>query len=307
MPAVLQIGQQMLDASQLIEKLKQYRLMPQLVEEVVIDSAIAQIECDPSKAMESFCAKRGLFSEEQRQAWCKQQGQSPQGMLQAAVREYKLGVFQEETWGAQIDSYFLQRKTQLDRVCYSLIRTKNASLAQEIYFRLNDDGASFNDLARQYSEGQESKTGGFIGPVELNVPHPVLARMLSVSQPGQLWAPTQIGEWLVIARLEQFEPAQFTDAMRQRLLTEQFQTWLRQELQATKVNEIRGDAAPLGDQLPSNDLLADGVPSDAASGESSPDGSMPSGNIAEAPLNSSTNSSTSLPSDLSSEASPAVS
>lgn len=239
MSAVLQIGQHALSASQLIERLKAYRLMPQLVQEFVIDTAIANIECDPQKAIDSFCARRGLFSEEQRQAWCQQQGQTPQDMVSAAIREQKLQMFQEETWGAQIESYFLQRKTQLDRVCYSLIRTKNASLAQEIYFRLNDDGASFSDLAREYSEGQESKTGGFIGPVELNVPHPVLARMLSVSQPGQLWAPTQIGEWLVIARLEQFEPAQFSDTMRQRLLTEQFQGWLKQQMQETPVKEIK--------------------------------------------------------------------
>lgn len=241
MSGVLKIGNQVLSAPELIAKLQQYQLLPQLVQEHVVDTAVADIECDPQKAMESFCAKRGLFSEEQRQAWLQQQGQTPQGMMSAAVRDYKVALFQEETWGAQIESYFLQRKTQLDRVCYSLIRTKDASLAQEIYFRLNDDGASFNDLARQYSEGQESKTGGFIGPVELNVPHPVLARMLSVSQPGQLWAPTQIGEWLVIARLEQFEPAQFTDTMRQRLLNEQFQSWLRQQLQETPVQAIQGN------------------------------------------------------------------
>ncbi len=256
MPAVLQIGEQVLDAPQLIEKLKQYRLMPQLVQELVIDEAIADVECETSQAMESFCAKRGIFSEEQRQAWCQQQGQSPQDMMTAAIREHKLTVFQEETWGVQIESYFLQRKTQLDRVCYSLIRTKNASLAQEIYFRLNDDGVSFNELARQYSEGQESKTGGLIGPVELNVPHPVLARMLSVSQPGQLWAPTQIGEWLVITRLEQFEPAQFNDAMRQRLLAEQFQGWLRQQLQETPVSELRSDNL-LGQAPESRDLVDD--------------------------------------------------
>ncbi|MGB7486776.1 MAG: peptidylprolyl isomerase [Phormidesmis sp.] len=238
MSAILQIGQQTLNASELIDRLKQYRLMPQLVQELVIDSAIADIECEPHRAMDSFCAKRSLFSEEHRQAWCQQQGSSPQDMLNAAVREYKLQVFQDDKWGPQIESYFLQRKTQLDRVCYSLIRTKNASLAQEIYFRLNDDGAPFSELASQYSEGQESKTGGLIGPVELSVPHPVLARMLSVSQPGQLWAPTQIGEWLVIAKLERFEPAQFNEAMRQRLLTEQFKSWLQQQLQETPVKEM---------------------------------------------------------------------
>lgn len=236
MTVILQIGQEKLDASTLLEKLEQYQLMPQLVQEMVIDQAVGAIDCDPQAAMQAYCASRGIFSQEQQQAWCQQQQVDTTQMTAAAIREFRLTKFKEETWGgAQLESYFLQRKTQLDRVRYSLIRTKDASLAQEIYFRLNDDGASFADLARQYSEGQESKTGGLVGPVELSVPHPVLARMLMVSKPGQLWAPTQIGEWLVIARLDQFLPAQLDDAMRQRLLNERFQEWVQQQIQETPV------------------------------------------------------------------------
>ena len=236
MTVILQIGQEKLDASTLLEKLEQYQLMPQLVQEMVIDQAVGAIDCDPQAAMQAYCASRGIFSQEQQQAWCQQQQIDTTQMTAAAIREFRLTKFKEETWGgAQLESYFLQRKTQLDRVRYSLIRTKDASLAQEIYFRLNDDGASFADLARQYSEGQESKTGGLVGPVELSVPHPVLARMLMVSKPGQLWAPTQIGEWLVIARLDQFLPAQLDDAMRQRLLNERFQEWVQQQIQETPV------------------------------------------------------------------------
>ena len=235
MAAVLQIGQEVFSAPQLVDKLQQYQLLPKLVEEIIVEQAVADVACDPQQALEAYCAKRGIFSQEQRQAWCEQQKISLEKMTLDALKEYKLRAFKEETWGTQIESYFLQRKAQLDRVRYSLIRTKDASLAQELYFRLNDDGAAFSDLARQYSEGQEAKTGGLIGPVELSVPHPVLGRMLMVSQPGQLWAPTQIGEWLVIARLEQFEPAQFSDATRQRLLEEKFQLWLRQQLEQTPV------------------------------------------------------------------------
>jgi parvulin-like peptidyl-prolyl isomerase len=237
MTAVLQIGPAVLDAPALIAKLKEHQLMPKLVQEIIVDEAIAEVECDRQAALQLFCTKRGLFSQEQQQAWCQQQQTNPDQMVLSAIREQKLLKFQEDTWGTQIESYFLQRKAQLDRVRYSLIRTKDVSLAQEIYFRLNDDGASFASLASQYSEGQESKTGGMVGPVELNVPHPVLARMLMVSKPGQLWAPTQIGEWLVIARLEQFLPAQFDAPMRERLLDEQFQIWLNQQLQETTVLE----------------------------------------------------------------------
>lgn len=252
MAAVLQIGQEVLDAPALIAKLRAHQLMPQLVQEIIIDRAISTIDCDPQAAMQAFCSKRGLFSQEQQQAWCQQQQQQPEQMVAAAVREHKISAFQAKTWGEQIESYFLQRKSQLDRVRYSLIRTQDASLAQEIYFRLNDDGAPFAELAAEYSEGQEAKTGGLVGPVELSIPHPVLARMLMVSKPGQLWAPTQIGEWLVIARLEQFLPAQFDETMRGRLLAEQFQAWLQQQIQDTPV---RGpdDEAPSQDNasLPS--------------------------------------------------------
>ncbi|EDX86171.1 hypothetical protein S7335_3874 [Synechococcus sp. PCC 7335] len=238
MSAVLQIGQETLDAAELVTKLRKYRLLPQVVQEFIIDQATEDISCDPQKAMEIFCGKRGIFSDEQRLEWCKQQDHSPEEMLAAAIRERQVELYQEQTWGAQIESYFLERKAQLDQVTYSLIRTKNASLAQELYFRLNDDGASFAELASQYSEGQESKTGGVVGPVELNVPHPVLSKMLSVSKPKQLWPPTQIGEWLVITRLEQFEPAKFDENMRKRLLAERFKAWLSQQIQTVSVRTI---------------------------------------------------------------------
>ena len=45
--------------------------------------------------------------------------------------------------------------------------------------------------------GQEAQTGGLIGPVELSVPHPALARILSISKPGQLW-PTHPGGRMVL-------------------------------------------------------------------------------------------------------------
>ena len=237
MTVVLKIGQATLDASALVEKLERYQLMPKLIQEVIIDSAIAHIEPDPQTAMQAYCTSRRIFSQEHQQAWCEQEQITPAQMTAAAIRESQISQFKEETWGgAALESYFLQRKTQLDRVRYSLIRTKDASLAQEIYFRLNDDGASFADLARQYSEGQESKTGGLVGPVELSIPHPVLARMLMVSKPGQLWAPTQIGEWLVLARLDQFLPAQLDDAMRQRLISEKFQEWVQQQIEETPIS-----------------------------------------------------------------------
>ncbi|MEM7773365.1 MAG: peptidylprolyl isomerase [Cyanobacteria bacterium P01_A01_bin.37] len=238
MAAVLKIGDSELDIRTLLEQLNRHQLLPRLVQEVVLDQTIEVIACEPEEAFKTFCHQRNLVSEEQQQAWQTQHRLTQEQMYMMALREAKITKFKEDTWGNQVESYFLERKVKLDRVLYSLIRTKDPSLAQELYFRLNDDGGSFTDLARHYSEGQEAQTGGLIGPVELSVPHPMIGRMLSVSQAGQLWSPTPIGEWYVITRLEKFVPAQFDAAMRQRLLDELFKTWLQETTQATAVQPL---------------------------------------------------------------------
>ena len=238
MSAVLKIGDSELDIRTLLERLQQHQLLPKLVQEIVVDQAIASIDCDPQEAYKTFCHQRNLLTQQQQQTWLSQNKLTQEQVYGMALRESKIAKFKQETWGHQTESYFLERKVNLDRVLYSLIRTKDPSLAQELYFRLNDDGESFADLARLYSEGQEAQTGGLIGPVELSVPHPMIGRMLSVSQPGQLWSPTPIGEWYVITRLEKFVPAQFDEPMRLRLMDELFNIWLKETTQTTAVQPL---------------------------------------------------------------------
>ena len=76
----------------------------------------------------------------------------------------------------------------------------------------------------------EAQTGGINGPVELGTIHPNLARLLSVSQPGQLWSPVQFGEWQVIVRLEKLIAVQLDEPMCQRLLNELFAAWLQAQM-----------------------------------------------------------------------------
>ena len=224
-----------------------YSLLPQFLQGVVIDQTIASVKSTDEEiaiARQQFLEKHQIATEEACHDWLKQRGLSPVQLDELALQEFKLAKYKFNTWGHQLESYFLQRKGQLDRVLYSLIRVQDAGLAQELYFRIQDDGQPFPELAKDYSQGQKAQTGGLIGPVELNVPHPTLARMLAVSQPGQLWAPTQVGEWYVILRLEKFLAAKLDEAMRQRLLNEMFATWLQEALQKTPVRFLPGTENP---------------------------------------------------------------
>ena len=236
---LLKIGDRTVNADAVMPILGKFGLLPRLIQELMIDEAVADIELNPeeAKAAEAdFCKRHQINSADDAKAWAQQRFSTPELIRTLATREMRLAKFKRTSFENELESYFLKRKSRLDRVLYSLIRTQQAGLAQELYFRVQDDGQSFSDLAREYSEGQEAKTGGLIGPVELSVPHPNLAGLLSISQPGQLWPPKRIGEWYVVIRLEKFFPAKMDDAMRQRLLDELFQQWLKEQFQQTPIS-----------------------------------------------------------------------
>lgn len=242
MTVALKIGDRQISSEELVKLLAGYRILPELLREILVDDAIAHwektletpvlTEEELSAAQNQYLAQNQITSEEAFQQWLKANCLTEQQFLNLAVRGARLEKFKTATWGPKLESYFLSRKSNLDKVIYSLIRTKDVGIAQELYFRVEDDKKSFAELARTYSQGPESQTDGLIGPVELSVPHPTLAQMLTVSQPGQLWPPTRIGEWMVIVRLERFIPAQMDEAMRQRLLNELFSVWLEEQVTA---------------------------------------------------------------------------
>ncbi|MEM9162928.1 MAG: peptidylprolyl isomerase, partial [Cyanobacteria bacterium P01_F01_bin.4] len=185
------------------------------------------------EARQQFETQHQLFSTESQRAFCTRRRLSLEDLTSLAVRQFKIDKFKQTMWGSQIVSYFLQRKDQLDQVIYSLLRTRDGDLVQELYLRIQENEESFTNLAKTYSEGPEAKLGGLVGPVALGTLHPEMGRILSVSQLTQLWPPYQIGEWFVILRLEDHLPIEFDDRVKQRLLDECFEGWLTKQMMAS--------------------------------------------------------------------------
>ena len=189
-----------------------------------------------------FYQQQQLTSLEAREAWRLERGITQEQMEDLAVQPVLLEKFKTATWEHKVDSYFLTRKASLDQVVYSLIRTRDEGLSQELYFRILEGEQSFSNLAREYSQGPEARTGGLLGPVSLSQPHPTLSKMLSVSQPGQLWSPRAFGEWFVIIRLEEFIPAKLDESMRRRMIDELFDNWLHEQSHQLNVSLIHNNA-----------------------------------------------------------------
>ena len=234
MAEIFQFGGKVIQAHEIVSLLSRYQLMPQLKRGIVIDQAMANFSCTEEErrlVIEKFCQKHQLTSLEAKEAWAAYQGITLEQIEDLAVQSVLLEKFKTVTWGPKVESYFMTRKASLDQVICSLLRTKDALLAQEIYFRIQEGEQSFSQLAKAYSKGPEANTGGVIGPVPLSNLHPSVAKIISISQPGQLWPPTHLEEWFVIIRLEKFLPAHLDEQMRSRLIDEMFENWLKEQIQ----------------------------------------------------------------------------
>jgi parvulin-like peptidyl-prolyl isomerase len=233
MAQVLQVRNQTISTEKVVTLLANYQMLPQFLYEVIVDQAITPFTCTSEEkvnARQQFYEKYQIASESERREWLELYEMTQEELEALTTRELRIEKFKRASWGYKIGSYFLSRKPSLDKVIYSLIRTKDMGLANELYFRIWEGEQSFSELAREYSEGPEAQTNGLLGPTELGKISSNLAQILFVSQPGQLLSPTSLGEWVVIVRLERFIPAQLNEVIRQQLLDELFKSWVQKQL-----------------------------------------------------------------------------
>lgn len=227
-----------MSGEEVIGLLQRYWLLPQLQKELIIDAAIATVECSPEEifaAYKAFYHQYQITSDRDRVEWLARNHCNLVQFEDLVLRTIKLNRFKQITFDSKIGSYFLQRKDQLDRVIYSILQVNNFHLAQELFLRIQDGEATFAELAPQYSGGQETQTGGRVGPHELSMPHPVLAQKLRLLKPGQLTDPIQVADCFVVMRLEQYLPAQLDSAMKRRLTDELYEQWMQSQLQQLMV------------------------------------------------------------------------
>ncbi len=230
---ILQVGKQVIDADKIISLLINYQMFPQLLREIVIDRAIINCSCNPQEielACQQFYEQNKLKSEIQIEVWLNRYDMTHKELKNLVERQLKIEKFKHQEFGRKINSYFLECKEKLDRVVYSMLRTNDENLGQELYFRLQEGEQTFEELARKYSQGPEAETGGLIGPVELSTVPPKVAETLSIIEPGELCPLIFWGEWTIIVRLEQFIPARLDESTSQLLLDELFEAWLLEEL-----------------------------------------------------------------------------
>lgn len=188
-----------------INQLSKWGLFRQIKIEEIIDLHLKSIpepnENELKVTIQNWCIIKQIKTEENLNDWKTKHGFNNEDWKEYISRKCKWVHWSLIKFKNKLPNYYLEKKSMLDKVNYSLIRVTSKNLADELYLRIKEEEYSFEKIAREYSEGPEKITSGNIGPLPLGNAHPKLAKILEVSKKGQIWPPKKLESWWVIIKL----------------------------------------------------------------------------------------------------------
>lgn len=187
------------------------------------------------QAMIDFRLQQKLTDAKAFEEWLNRNGTNREQFHTQIVNSFKLEKLKTQIADARLQEYFIERKVFLDRVVLSRIVVASRELAEELHTQITE-GASFEQLAREYSTADERLANGMMGPVSRGTMPDTLRAAIDSVEPGQLVGPIEMENLWAIFRVEQLLPATLEDAqLKQGMQNELFERWLSEKIQSMTV------------------------------------------------------------------------
>jgi len=217
--------------------LKQYLLEQEFRQRPEL--AIAQSDVDQQVLI--FRQQNQLSDSFQFREWLQEQNLDEEQLHQQFRFEMQLQSLKEWLAEARLQEYFIERKLYLDQVVLSRIVVAERELAEELYAQLRD-GASFENLAREYSLTEDRVFNGMFGSLNRGSLPDGMRSAIDAAVPGTVLEPVEVeGNWYIF-RLEDTLPATLENPnIRQSLQNELVEQWLLEQLQYLQVDIQVGD------------------------------------------------------------------
>ncbi|MBD1896981.1 peptidylprolyl isomerase [Coleofasciculus sp. FACHB-129] len=208
------------------EILRQYVVDKEL-KNLKLDISLAAIE----QAVIDFRLQRNLADPKSFQEWLVRSGIDYETFHNQVKSGFQLTKLKIQIAEPKLQEYFIERKLFLDRFVLSRLVVAQQELAEELYSQI-EEGASFEQLAQEYSLTDDRIVNGMMGPVSRGTLPDQIRAAIDTASPGRLLEPLKLEERWALFRVEKFLPASLEDSqLKEALQNELFEQWLAQKIQ----------------------------------------------------------------------------
>lgn len=212
-----------------IELLQKNKLLKPLVRSELLKYELNSIKIDQEtkqNLINEFKNEHGISENDKYKNFLENNHLNDLDVEEIAQAKSRIKKYSSINFGHKVESWFLERKSQLDIIVYSLIRVSDLFIARELYLRVLSKEADIGDLATEFSEGIEKKTRGIVGPLPIGKSHPSLASFLQNCEVGAVQKPIKINDSYLVIRVENHEPAKLDAYMIEKMEEELLNKWL---------------------------------------------------------------------------------
>lgn len=242
---LLTINEQAITKEEAVKYLQTAGKLSQFIGEILRQYIIEQeiktrddLEINPAiteQAIIDFRLKNELTQPQIFQEWLQANGTDYATFHRSINLGFKLEKLKNIVTEPRISEYFIERKIYLDRVIISRIIVDNQELCEELKSQI-EEGASFEQLAKEYSQAEDRSMNGMMGAISRgSIPDKVRAA-IDIAQEGQIVGPIELERRYGLFRVEQFLPASLEDTqLKLALQNELFEQWLAEKIQKLTV------------------------------------------------------------------------
>ncbi|MCC5635938.1 peptidylprolyl isomerase [Nostoc sp. CHAB 5844] len=137
----------------------------------------------------------------------------------------------EHLFEKDVEKYFWENKLNYDQVVLYQIIVQSQSLAQEIYYQIEEGELSFYEAAHIHNVDETRRNRcGYEGKFYRWSFEPDVAAVIFNAQPKELLGPMAIKQSSYVFMVENFMPGELTPERHQEIINKMFQEWLVAEL-----------------------------------------------------------------------------
>ncbi len=222
--------------------LNSVQLLPKLTKELLIQEIIRNTffdETEQSKVINELW--KGVQLEQpayldEADLWLDSVPSELHDPLKQRLAQLKLNKYIDNKYSPHVEPYFLERRADLERVVYGLIRVDSQGIAEEFYLRLLEDENEFCELASEYSLGDEKYTNGLLGPMVITQPPEIIRKVIKKLKVGEVHPPFRADKFFILLKLVHRISPSLDEPTRNRLMQELFEKDILQEV-GNKVQE----------------------------------------------------------------------
>lgn len=136
----------------------------------------------------------------------------------------------ESLFAKDIEKFFVENKTNFDRVVLYQIIITQFKLAQEIFYQIAEEEMSYYQAAHLYDINEQRRLlCGYEGKLYRWSLNPDLAATIFSAAPLEIIGPVKTEQGYHLLMVEEFIPAELTPDTQQEIIDKMFQEWLKSE------------------------------------------------------------------------------